>query len=179
MSRPPAVALRANAAATPRRTLTDLIGVQGSTPIPPSLQARMAAVCRLSLRSFYITVVFQMANRQSPMPAVDFGAAFERANNVSPIHPTLHAASSFPIARGRGGGMATRRMRPALTLKDIDPSLASIPTGGAMGAGLGAGRPSLADDAPKRPPPKLGSPFSNFSKIVCVNLAIRRTLVAD
>jgi len=59
--------------------------------------------------------------------------------------------------------MANRRMKPALSLKDIDPT---IPSGGAFGAGLGAGRPSLAQDIPKRPSANLASPFSNFSKIV-------------
>jgi mitogen-activated protein kinase kinase len=62
--------------------------------------------------------------------------------------------------------MASRRKRPALTLKDIDDFATDGLGGGASGAGLGAGRPSLADDVPRRPSGNLGSPFSNFSKIV-------------
>jgi mitogen-activated protein kinase kinase len=63
-------------------------------------------------------------------------------------------------------------MKPSLSLKDIDPSIISpSPSGGAAGAGLGAGRPSLVPDPPKRPnPANFGSPFSNFSKIVFVFL---------
>jgi mitogen-activated protein kinase kinase len=61
--------------------------------------------------------------------------------------------------------MASRRMRPALTLKDIDDFATDGLGGGASGAGLGAGRPSLAN-TPRRPSGSLGSPFSNFSKIV-------------
>jgi mitogen-activated protein kinase kinase len=62
--------------------------------------------------------------------------------------------------------MAGRRMKPGFTLKDIDPSLTPVPSSGALGAGLGAGRPSLARDIPKRPTSNFNSPFSNFSKIV-------------
>jgi hypothetical protein len=64
-------------------------------------------------------------------------------------------------------------MKPNFSLKDIDPSIISpSPSGGAAGAGLGAGRPSLVPDPPKRPnPANFGSPFSNFSKIVSVFLS--------
>jgi mitogen-activated protein kinase kinase len=65
--------------------------------------------------------------------------------------------------------MAGRRLKPNFTLKDIDASILPPPitSGGALGAGLGAGRPSLGAEPPKRPPAgNFGSPFSNFSKIV-------------
>lgn len=105
-----------------------------STPIPPSLQAKMA----------------QFANR---------------ANNME------HSARPTPIL-----GMAARRQRPAFTLRDIDPSILPDPSplhqgGGAIAAGLGAGRPSLLHLEQTRKPPSqgnFGSPFSNFSKIVYV-----------
>jgi hypothetical protein len=66
--------------------------------------------------------------------------------------------------------MANRRIKPNFSLRDIDPSIISpSPSGGAVGAGLGAGRPSLVPDPPRRPnPANFGSPFSNFSKIVFV-----------
>jgi mitogen-activated protein kinase kinase len=104
-----------------------------STPIPPSLQAKMAA----------------FANRPS------VGAL-----------PVLHPASSFP-APPKPHGMAARRARPNFSLRDIDPAF--IPEG-PVAAGLGAGRPSLFQEPPRRPPPAgdFGSPFSNFSKIVSV-----------
>ncbi|KAF9010558.1 kinase-like protein [Cyathus striatus] len=66
--------------------------------------------------------------------------------------------------------MAARRQKPAFSLKDIDAGLIETPIqgGGAAGAGLGAGRPSLVQDTPRRGPQagNFGSPFSNFSKIV-------------
>ncbi|KAH0588966.1 hypothetical protein H2248_004747 [Termitomyces sp. 'cryptogamus'] len=97
-----------------------------STPIPPGLQAKMAA----------------LANRSSPDPL------------ESPLRP-------------RPTGLAMRRTKPALLLKEIDPSAIPSPSGGAAAAGLGAGRPSLAQDPPRRPnPANFVSPFSNFSKIV-------------
>jgi hypothetical protein len=71
-------------------------------------------------------------------------------------------------------GMAGRRQRPAFSLRDIDPSILPDPHhigGGPLGAGLGAGRPSLLrHEQPRRPPQagNFGSPFSNFSKIVYV-----------
>jgi len=104
-----------------------------STPIPPSLQAKMAA----------------FANR----PGV--GAL-----------PVLHPASSFP-APPKPNGMAARRARPNFSLRDIDPAFIPL---GPVASGLGAGRPSLFQEPPRRPPPagNFGSPFSNFSKIVSV-----------
>ena len=91
-----------------------------STPIPPSLQAKMAAF----------------------------------ANRATTTKPQ---------------GMAARRARPNFSLRDIDPAF--IPEG-PIAAGLGAGRPSLFQEPPRRPPPagNFGSPFSNFSKIVSVLL---------
>ncbi|KII92816.1 hypothetical protein PLICRDRAFT_103055 [Plicaturopsis crispa FD-325 SS-3] len=57
-------------------------------------------------------------------------------------------------------------MKPNFKLSDIDAE-AAVPSGGATGAGLGAGRPSLNPDPPRRPPPgNYGSPFANFGKIV-------------
>lgn len=66
--------------------------------------------------------------------------------------------------------MGGRRLKPNFKLSDIDAGAIPSPKGGgASGAGLGMGRPSLASDPPKRPPAHgFASPFSNFDKIVCV-----------
>ena len=62
--------------------------------------------------------------------------------------------------------MAARRNRPGFNLKDLDPNAIPAAGGGALGAGLGAARPSLGPDVPKKPQGSFTSPFSNFSKIV-------------
>lgn len=66
------------------------------------------------------------------------------------------------------GGLAARRAKPNLQVKDrfpkaFPPSLG----GGAVGAGLGVGRPNLEDL--KRKNDESGTPFDNFSKIVYVS----------
>jgi mitogen-activated protein kinase kinase len=139
----------------PRSGLT--IRTPGATPIPPSLQAKMAA----------------FANRGSsatPSSSVDAAtAALQKATLGPGGHPVLRAANSYPIpnAPSKPTGMAGRRSKPAFSLKDIDPNAIPAAGGGASGAGLGAGRPSLAPDHPRRPnPASFASPFSNFSKIV-------------
>jgi mitogen-activated protein kinase kinase len=60
-----------------------------------------------------------------------------------------------------------RRPKPGLKLSSIFGDSAVV-GGGAAGAGLGAGRPSLVVDAltQKRPPHNFGTPFANFHKIV-------------
>jgi mitogen-activated protein kinase kinase len=106
-----------------------------------------------------------MANKASLAATSTPEGATSQFGNAHLNHPMLQAAHSFPLARGRRGGMSNRRMKPGFTLRDIDPSV--FPTGGAIGAGLGAGRPSISSDAPRRPSAaNSGSPFSNFSKIV-------------
>ncbi|KAG6918538.1 hypothetical protein DXG01_013628 [Tephrocybe rancida] len=142
-------ARRANAPRTnAQRTNLLLNNKHASTPIPPGLQAKMAA----------------FANRSSN--TIDAATNALEATSISPV---LHTANSFPQgpARPRLTGLAARRTKPAFSLKDIDPDIVPSPSGGAAAAGLGAGRPSLAHDPPKRPnPANFVSPFSNFSKIV-------------
>ncbi|KAF7428217.1 hypothetical protein PC9H_007438 [Pleurotus ostreatus] len=122
---------------------------QAHTPIPPSLQAKMAA----------------MANRASSSQNI-------HNPNQSPDLRTAHSfPSPSPSIRGRGGtSMPGRRLKPGFTLKDIDPTAIPSPStsGGAHGAGLGAGRPALPpSELPRRTPPaNFGTPFANFSKIV-------------
>ncbi|KAG5648566.1 hypothetical protein DXG03_003177 [Asterophora parasitica] len=121
---------------------------QASTPIPPSLQAKMAA----------------FANRSHSSSQVESTTA---ALASVALAPTLHTANSYPPPRPRAGLAARRTNKPAFSLKDIDPDILPTPSGGAAAAGLGAGHPSLVHDPPRRPnPANLTSPFSNFSKIV-------------
>ncbi|KIJ67606.1 hypothetical protein HYDPIDRAFT_174030 [Hydnomerulius pinastri MD-312] len=66
--------------------------------------------------------------------------------------------------RGRGAGPAAppgKRNKPNFKLSDINVDAG----GGAVNAGLGAGRPSLAE-VNRRPPSSFDTPFANFNKIV-------------
>ncbi|KAL0579151.1 MAP kinase kinase Wis1 [Marasmius crinis-equi] len=141
-----------------------------STPIPPSLQAKLAA----------------LANRQSP--AIDQATnALQNAHLNDPLspgsssHPSLKAAASYPpptfnLNAPRPGagkattGLAARRARPNFNVRDINPNAMSAPAGGgASAAGLGAGRPQLSAAEVKRGPlaaAAFGSSFASFSKIV-------------
>ena len=131
-----------------KRTANSLTGLRAhqpaATPIPPSLQAKMAAFA-------------QRAASNNPN------------NNIGPnSHPVLHPASSFPPPPPRPSkpaGMAARRARPNFTLRDIESVV--LPDG-PVAAGLGAGRPSLfQQETPRRPQAgNFGTPFANFSKIV-------------
>lgn len=90
--------------------------------------------------------------------------------NIADRPPIPLGAVSTP---GIGAhGVASRRLgRPGLKLSDIE-GMAS----GAKAAGLARGRPS-ALPTPRRPPPagENGTPFANFSKIVCVPSSQSRT----
>ncbi|KAF5321249.1 hypothetical protein D9619_001552 [Psilocybe cf. subviscida] len=131
-----------------------------ATPIPPSLQAKMAAFAN-------------RANTQAHSGDVD--SATRALNSTSLYsHPILQTTNSFPQAApstlaqsprlAKPSGMAARRAKPAFSLRDIDASF--LPEG-PIAAGLGAGRPSLFQEPPrKQPAGNFGSPFSNFSKIV-------------
>ncbi|KAG1723609.1 kinase-like protein [Suillus paluster] len=148
----------------PRNTLSNLLANRGgNAPIPPALQARMTA----------------MLNRGSPASpgsasfSIDSAAqVLQRASVNESSHPPLQQSHSFPAvpqtslpaprARGRGGPVpaAGRRAKPNMRLADIPPETG----GGALGAGLGAGRPSLAEA--RRGPSTFDTPFANFNKIV-------------
>ncbi|KAK1233157.1 MAP kinase kinase Wis1 [Marasmius sp. AFHP31] len=148
-----------------------------STPIPPSLQAKLAA----------------LANRQSP--GIDQATnALQNAHLNDPTspgsssmgpHPSLRAAASYPPATinlnsprpGAGkpmGGLAARRAKPNFNVRDINPNAMPTPTGGgASAAGLGAGRPlqlSMQQETKRGPlaAAAFGSSFASFSKIVYV-----------
>ncbi|KAG1746215.1 kinase-like protein [Suillus lakei] len=149
----------------PRNTLSGLLANRGgNAPIPPSLQAKMTA----------------MLNRGSPASpgsasfSIDSAAqALQRASineSSHPIHQSSHSFTASPPpsslvatrARGRGGAVpaAGRRNKPGFKLSDMNPETG----GGAIGAGLGAGRPSQAEA--RRGPSSFDTPFANFNKIV-------------
>ncbi|THH16236.1 hypothetical protein EW146_g4369 [Bondarzewia mesenterica] len=165
-SRPSAYPFNSRNPPTTPRSITSLLANRGNgaTPIPPSLQAKMAA----------------MANRASQTPTQSLDSAtnaLKRAtlNDSTSTHPMLrHYQTSIP----NGGavrapppdlrGAMGRRNKPGFKLSDITGE-SSGPTAGATGAGLGAGAPSLANNQewpPRRPQATLGTPFSNFGKIV-------------
>ena len=116
-----------------------------------------------------------MANRGSPSSpssnsfALDSATeAFARASLVDGASTTrAHSFPAGPNAATRGrvgiGGLPPKRAKPSFKLSDINGDVG----GGTAAAGLGAGRPNLADRAaPPRRPSNFGSPFSNFGKIV-------------
>ncbi|KAN0129289.1 Protein kinase-like domain containing protein [Lactarius tabidus] len=109
----------------------------GATPLPASLQAKMAA----------------MANRVSQSPDVDaVTATFKRVSLGAPTR-----TSSIP-------GMAARRNKPVFKLSDITGGQDF--SGGSPGAGNGAGTASHTEWPPRRPVAATSTPFANFSKIV-------------
>ncbi|KAJ7045676.1 putative PBS2-tyrosine protein kinase [Mycena alexandri] len=146
--------------APPKKALTSLLSArQNATPIPPGMQEKMAAFAN---------------SKRGHTPALDATtAALQRTSLGGPIDPpNLRPANSYPapaIARPRGGGMMGRRKPLNFSLRDIEGA------GGAAGAGLGAGRPSLRNDA--------APAFSNFSKIVdlsgALNFSGKAVLHAD
>ena len=79
--------------------------------------------------------------------------------------PPLPLATASTPGLGAHGVASRRLGRPGLKLSDIE-GVAS----GAKAAGLAHGRPSVLP--PPRKPPSAGengTPFANFSKIVCVS----------
>ncbi|CCM00056.1 uncharacterized protein FIBRA_02083 [Fibroporia radiculosa] len=137
-----------------------------STPIPPSLQAKMAANAQ--------------RGQQSPAgtkTANGMAAAFARATLQDrpgvPL-PPLRAPASSPGPNRPGaapiGGLAARRLKvgvPKLSPNDVPGGMHLPPMGaGPQGAGLGGGRP-IVDDEPRRGAQNnFATPFSNFGKIV-------------
>ena len=118
----------------------------------------------------------QMLNRGAAASAgstsfsIDSAAqALQRTHLNDSVHPLVHQPQSFPppspSPRGRGVPSSTpaRRNRPGFRLSDIHGDVG----GGAIAAGLGAGRPSLAE-ASQRTSSTFDTPFANFNKIVFV-----------
>ncbi|KAG7098724.1 hypothetical protein E1B28_000637 [Marasmius oreades] len=159
------------------RTTSSLLAHQrqqqpASTPIPPSLQAKLAA----------------FANRQSP--SIDQATSGLHNVNINdhpssstpPSHPALRAAASYPpptsafstrpaLGAAKPAGLAARRAKAAFNVRDINPNALPTPaSGGASAAGLGAGRPQLPPQQEVKRGPlataSFGSSFASFSKIV-------------
>ncbi|KAH8119116.1 kinase-like domain-containing protein [Phellopilus nigrolimitatus] len=141
----------------PRGVASLARGAPAATRIPPSLQAKMAAMAN------------RASNQQAPSP--------------SGTHPAQHPGllrtfQSSPAPTGQQGGpalgragLAAKRNRPNFNIRDIIGPEGPGGGGGASGAGLGAGVPQ--EDVPmRRAPPMSGSPFSNFDKIVDINGAL-------
>lgn len=158
----------------PRNTLSGILSNRpGNAPIPPSLQAKMTAV-RLSVSLSPFPDLFQMLNRGSPGSpstasfSIDSAAhTLQRTGFDDLQRPLVHQPNSFPPSsfRGRGTtpGPPAKRNKPGFKLSDMHPDAAI----GAANAGLGAGRPSLADVG-RRTPSTFDTPFANFNKIVYV-----------
>ncbi|KAI0745525.1 kinase-like domain-containing protein [Earliella scabrosa] len=160
VARPPPVPLQARTTAgNPNRSVNSLLNNRNrniaATPIPPSLQAKMAA--------------FASRSPSSPV-SVDAATAALRNAGLSdrpipaPPEPPLRAPASSPALGRPGapslGGLAARRMgknMPRLSGMDM----------GLQNAGLGSGRPNQEDEPPRRVPPStFSTPFANFGKIV-------------
>jgi mitogen-activated protein kinase kinase len=148
----------------PAATLLASRGSNHTTPIPPSFQAKMAAVCviPLSTPSYLVTFFFQMAKRVPQSPDVDGAtAALKRVSLGAPTSQLRkHSGrSSFVLSPG----MAARRNKPLFKLSDIT---GEEPGGGAAGAGPAVGVPDETEWPPRRPEAVSSTPFANFGKIV-------------
>ncbi|KAG1855698.1 hypothetical protein DFJ58DRAFT_348632 [Suillus subalutaceus] len=161
----------------PRNTLSGLFANRGgNAPIPPSLQAKMTAMLNRGSSA---------SPGSAPLSLDATTRALQHASINESNHPILQSSHTYSAspgsssaatrARGRGGGVpaAGRRNRPAFKLSDINPETG----GGAIGAGLGAGRPSLAEA--RRGPSSFDTPFSNFNRIVCVSLSFSSPVIMN
>ena len=101
-----------------------------------------------------------MASRGSRPPGAPVTAGFGIENAMNNLTLSGQIGSRVPP----GMSAPAKRPRPGLTLGGIVGSSSYISGGGAGGAGLGAGRPSIGP-SDRRPQPS-GTPFSNFRSIV-------------
>lgn len=116
-----------------------------------------------------------MANRGAQQSnTVDIATAMNQMSLADrTMHPPLRSAVSDSSARSSPslalppGGIAARRQRmnaPKLNVNDISDVFPA--GGGPSGAGLGGGRPSIGELPQRSPHNNIGTPFSNFRKIV-------------
>ncbi|KZS93943.1 kinase-like protein [Sistotremastrum niveocremeum HHB9708] len=154
-SRPPTVLMPTRSPpSVPRRGGTLLSpGMHSASRIPPGLQAKMAAMANRNAQS------------SSAVPhSVDAATAAMGRIGLSDRVPPLRSFQSTPNPPPQGPG--ARRRGPALRISDIvGPD--GLESDGPAAAGLGAGRPRQSSPVRRGPPPgDLGTPFSNFRKIV-------------
>ncbi|KAG6335318.1 hypothetical protein ID866_3781 [Astraeus odoratus] len=140
-----------------RNSLSSMLANKpGNAPIPPSLQAKMTAMLNRGAATSSSSSSFSIDSATQ---------ALQRTHiNDSAHHPLVHQPQSFPPASPRGRGAAPtppKRNKPGFKLSDIHSDVG----GGAIGAGLGAGRPSLAEPS-RRLSSTFDTPFANFNKIV-------------
>lgn len=139
-----------------------------ATRMPPSLQAKMAALASKSqmhasmngnnaANGIDATVTALMKNASlNERPGLN-------ALNGSPAMSTPGLGSIGMAGRPAVGGMAARRAKPGLKLADMQGFASSPQT-----FGLRPGRPASPGPPARRAPPQgdLGTPFASFSKIV-------------
>ncbi|CDO68987.1 hypothetical protein BN946_scf184762.g3 [Trametes cinnabarina] len=157
LSRPGPIPISGRAPApNPSRlsALNNRRGNIGSTPIPPSLQAKMAALASRAPNSSPVSV-------DAATHALKHAGLSDRP--LPSPGPSLRAPASAPATGRPGppslGGLAARRMGknvPKLSGMDI----------GLQNAGLGSGRPNQEDEPPRRNQGTFSTPFANFGKIV-------------
>ncbi|KAL4074238.1 kinase-like protein [Scleroderma citrinum] len=142
-----------------RNTLSSMLANrQGNAPIPPSLQAKMTAMLNRGAAASSGAASFSIDSAAQML---------QRAHLNDSAHPLVHQPQSFPplssSPRGRGApsSIPAKRNKPGFKLSDIHGDVG----GGAIGAGLGAGRPSLAE-ASRRSSSTFDTPFANFNRIV-------------
>ncbi|KAF5370743.1 hypothetical protein D9758_001945 [Tetrapyrgos nigripes] len=147
---------RPSSTTRPNQRLTSLIGRPPvATAMPPSMKAKMAAIAQRNTSNVdSATSALQNASISSPSD-----------------HPALRPANSYPPPKlsslrpphaSPSSGIAARR-KPNLHLNDIHGA-----SGGAAGAGLGAGRPIIDRRGPLAKAP-IGSHFDSFSNVVDIS----------
>lgn len=143
-----------------------------ATPIPPMLQQRMAAFANRGAASKPPPSLADFKNGSNAHNRAMEEAAdkLKHTDLSTPAHPPLSTAQSFPRAKPKPPtGLAAKRMRPGLNLSAIDPNLVGDAMENGAAAGLALGRPAAFDSLRK---PAFGTPFSNFSKIVYVDIGL-------
>lgn len=136
-------------------------GAAAASRIPPSLQAKMAALANKSQQA-------TTSNNQA-MDATVHALMRATLADKPPLHPNGTPALSTPglgtspVGRGPPSGIGARRAKPGMKLSDMSGF-----GGAAETFGLRAGRPASPGPPARRAPPQgnLGTPFSSFSKIV-------------
>lgn len=131
---------------------------------PPSDSHPLSYVCRVL--KLFTSSSLQVLNRSRDNAPHNVDATINGFIRMQLAdRPPLPLATASTPGLGAHGVASRRLGRPGLKLSDIE-GVAS----GAKAAGLAQGRPSVL--TPPRKPPSAGengTPFANFSKIVCVS----------